>query len=79
MLSGLRVTTHWEDIDELEKSYSSLGVVRSQCWVDEGRVITSSGISAGSDMSLLIVSKLSDMGLAEKTARQMEFDWGKNS
>jgi transcriptional regulator GlxA family with amidase domain len=79
LLSGLSVTTHWEDIDELEKSYSSLRVVRSQRWVDEGRIITSGGISAGIDMSLHLVSRLSSLELAERTARQMEFDWSKNS
>lgn len=79
LLSNLKVTTHWEDIDELEKSYPSLRVVRSQRWVDEGKVITSAGISAGIDMSLHIVSRLFSQALAEKTAIQMEFDWSKKS
>lgn len=79
LLSGLSATTHWEDIDELERSYPSVKVIRSQRWVDEGTVVTSGGISAGIDMSLHLVSKIYGLELAEKTAKQMEFDWRKNS
>ena len=77
LLSGLSVTTHWEDISDLQDSYPDLTVMPSQRWVDEGKFITSGGISAGIDMSLHLVSRLADLELAEKTARQMEFDWFK--
>ena len=78
LLSNLKVTTHWEDIDDLKSSYPDLTVVYSQRWVDEGKFITSGGISAGIDMSLYLVSRLASLELAEKTARQMEFEWCKN-
>lgn len=78
LLPNLKVTTHWEDIDDLQKSYPDLTVVTSKRWVDEGKFITSGGISAGIDMSLHLVSKLSDLALASKTAVQMEFEWRKN-
>jgi len=79
LLSNLKVTTHWEDIDDLRKSFPDLTVVDSQRWVDEGKYITSGGISAGIDMSLHLVSKLTNFELAVKTARQMEYEWTKNS
>jgi transcriptional regulator GlxA family with amidase domain len=79
LLSNLKVTTHWEDIDDLRKSFPDLTVVKSQRWVDEGKYITSGGISAGIDMSLHLVSKLTNLELAVKTARQMEYEWTKNS
>ena len=47
--------------------------------VDEGAIVTSGGILAGLDMSLHLVSKLHSLDLAEKTARQMDFNWTKNS
>ena len=56
-----------------------LEVIEGVRWVDEGHLLTSAGISAGIDMSLYIVSKLYDDALAEKTARQMEFSWTKNT
>jgi len=79
LLSGLNVTTHWEDIQDLRKSYPALSVIDGQRWVDEGKYLTSGGISAGIDMSLHLVSKLVGIELAEKTAKQMEFEWRKNS
>lgn len=78
LLSNLKVTTHWEDIDDLKSSYPDLTVVYSQRWVDEGKFITSGGISAGIDMSLYLVSRPASLELAEKTAKQMEFEWCKN-
>ena len=79
VLSNQTVTTHWEDIPNLRKNYPNLSVVENHRWVDEGTIITSAGISAGIDMSLYLVSKTQDMELAEKTAKQMEFKWTKNT
>ena len=78
VLSNHKVTTHWEDTPDLRKSYPNLEVLENQRWVDEGTIITSGGISAGIDMSLHLVSKIHGLELAEKTAKQMEFDWTKN-
>ena len=74
-----KVTTHWEDIPDLKTRYPKLEVLENQRWVDEGTIITSGGISAGIDMSLHLVSKTHGLALAEKTAKQMEFDWTKNT
>lgn len=78
VLSNQKVTTHWEDIPILRVGYPNLKVIENQRWVDEGNIITSGGISAGIDMSLHLVSKISGKELAEKTAKQMEFDWTVN-
>ena len=75
VLSGLSVTTHWEDIADLERRYPDLNVQRDRLWVDEGRVVTSGGISAGIDMSLHLVRRLEGQELAQGVARQMEYDW----
>jgi transcriptional regulator GlxA family with amidase domain len=79
VLKQHNVTTHWEDISDLRAGYPNLQVHESRRWVDEGDIITSGGISAGIDMSLHIVSKLHSIELAEKTAKQMEFDWTKST
>jgi transcriptional regulator GlxA family with amidase domain len=75
LLDGKSVTTHWEDIQDLRKMFPNILVVENQRWVDEGRIVTSAGISAGIDMSLYLVARLADHELAVKTARQMEYDW----
>jgi len=79
VLSSQQVTTHWEDIPDLRKEYPDLNVIENTHWVDQGEIITSAGISAGIDMSLHLVSKVHSMELAEKTAKQMEFEWTKNT
>lgn len=79
LLRNLKVTTHWEDIEDLRESYPDLTVIENQRWVDEGKFVTSGGISAGIDMSLHLVSKLISTELAKETARQMEFEWCRNS
>jgi transcriptional regulator GlxA family with amidase domain len=78
LLDGKRATTHWEDLDYLESKFPSVSVVRGPRWVDEGRIVTSAGISAGIDMSLHLVERLAGRALAENTARQMDFDWTEN-
>ncbi|MDP1540193.1 MAG: DJ-1/PfpI family protein [Moraxellaceae bacterium] len=79
LLANLRVTTHWEDIADLRRDYPDLTVIDSQRWVDEGKFVTSGGISAGIDMSLHLVARLFGLALAEKTARQMEYEWCKHA
>ncbi len=79
ILDNLNVTTHWEDINDLRDGYPNLTVQKSKRWIDEGKVITSGGISAGIDMSLHLVSRLHSLELANKTALQMEFEWTENS
>lgn len=74
-----KVTTHWEDIPDLKEMFSRLNVLEDVRWVDEGKIVSSGGISAGIDMSLHLVSRLQSRELAEKTARQMEFAWTANT
>nr|WP_319495201.1 DJ-1/PfpI family protein [uncultured Desulfobacter sp.] len=70
------VTTHWEDIPVLQQQFPLLQVHRDVRWVEDGNIFTSAGISAGIDMSLHLVKILHSRTLAEKTARQMEYDPG---
>jgi len=78
LLCGLNVTTHWEDIDDLARDYPDLNVVCNQPWVDEGKIVTSAGISAGISMSLHLIQRLISKDTAITVARQMEYDWQGN-
>lgn len=79
LLDGLTVTTHWEDIKDLQTHYPSLQVINNKRWVQSEKFITSGGISAGIDMSLYLLSTLTTQQLAEQTARQMEYHWQQQS
>lgn len=69
------VTTHWEDIADLQARFPQLSVQDNVRWVDQGARVTSAGISAGIDMSLHLVERLAGEALAERTARQMDTPW----
>jgi transcriptional regulator GlxA family with amidase domain len=72
------VTTHWEDIADLRERFPSLDVRDGVRWVDNGRIVSSAGISAGIDMSLHLVERLAGRELAERTALQMDYAWTRN-
>jgi transcriptional regulator GlxA family with amidase domain len=74
-LDGLEATTHWASVDHMRETYESISMQADTRYVDQGRIITSSGISAGIDMSLHIVSRLHGVEAAAWTARRMEYDW----
>lgn len=44
-------------------------------WVDDGNVVTSSGVSAGIDMTLHVVSRLLGLPAAERMADEIEHEW----
>jgi transcriptional regulator GlxA family with amidase domain len=77
LLDGREVTTHWEDCADLARDFPALGVRDGVRWVEHERVMTAAGISAGLDMSLRIVARFAGQDLAERTARQMDYDWRK--
>ena len=79
LLDRLEVTTHWEDVADLRRLFPALAVREGARWVEHERIMTSAGISAGLDMSLRIVARLAGEDLAERTARQMEYDWRKRA
>nr|WP_315205199.1 DJ-1/PfpI family protein [uncultured Albidiferax sp.] len=68
-------TTHWEDVDDLQRMFPALQVQTGKRWVEQGHITTSAGISAGIDMCLHLVAKLAGLDLATCTARQMDYAW----
>ncbi|MBN2469438.1 MAG: DJ-1/PfpI family protein, partial [Anaerolineae bacterium] len=58
LLDGLRATTHHSAFGLLREHAPAALVVEDERFVDNGRVITSGGISAGIDMALHVVARL---------------------
>ena len=75
LLDGRRATTHWGSVDWMRSEYPTVSVLGDRRVVDEGRIITSAGVSAGIDMSLHVVARLHGIETAAWTARRMEYDW----
>src|SRR3990172_11340000 len=75
LLDGKRATTHWEDLEELQRLFPEVEVVDGERWVDQESIVTSAGVSAGIDMSLHLVTRLEGDELARLTALQMAYVW----
>jgi len=74
LLDGRRATTHWASIAWMRDAYPAVEMLDTARVVDEGRVITSAGVSAGIDMALHVVARLHGAEVAAETARAMEYD-----
>lgn len=75
LLNGKQAATHWMDIDEMEKKYPEVRMQRDVKYVDEGRILSSAGISAGIELSLHMVGRLCGEEVAKRTAKRMEYDY----
>ena len=75
LLDGKRATTHWASVGWMTNQYPAVTMLADARVVDEGRIVTSAGISAGIDMSLHVVARLHGEDTADYTARRMEYDY----
>ncbi len=73
LLKGLKATTHHQVFEELALLAPATEVVRGQRFIDNGRIITSAGISAGIDMSLHVIESMLGGEIADSTAKYMEY------
>ncbi len=48
-------------------------------WVEDDRFFTSSGVSAGMDMSLAVIAKIQGQKIAEQVATWAEYEWHQDS
>ena len=55
LLSGRRVTTHWQYCDTLAARYPDVRVDPAPIFVRDGRIATSAGVTAGLDLALALV------------------------
>jgi putative intracellular protease/amidase/YHS domain-containing protein len=75
LLDGLEATTHHGSIAALRQHAPRTTVHDDRRFVDNGKVVTAAGVSAGIDMSLYVVSKLLGADAATSTARYLEYAW----
>jgi transcriptional regulator GlxA family with amidase domain len=74
LLDGLAATTYHTAFEELRAVAPNTEQRPGERWVDNGKVVTSAGVSAGIDMSLHIVGRLLGAEQADRTARYMEYE-----
>jgi len=73
LIDGLHATTHWRSLDWMRDSFPAVFVEYKQHVVEDGRVLTSAGISAGIDMALKVVARYYGKDIARATAVHMEY------
>ncbi|MGH8081591.1 MAG: DJ-1/PfpI family protein [Lysobacter sp.] len=75
LLDGLKATTVTAAINALAKQYPKIQVVTDVRWTDNGKFITSAGLSSGIDAALHVVERLRGEEIARAAALHMEYDW----
>lgn len=74
LLDGQVATTFHSRIEEMRAAFPRTTVLSGVRFVDNGRIITTAGISAGIDGALHLVSKLRGTAAARAVAVEMEYD-----
>lgn len=75
LLNGLTATTTAPLIDGLSAAAPNIKVVYDKRFVDNGKIITTGGLSSGIDGSLHVVSRLLGRGRAQAIALGIEYNW----
>lgn len=73
LLDGLNATTHHDFFDSFEKQFPKVKLVRDARYVDNGKMITSGGLTSGIDGALHIVDRMLGREIAERTIKYMEY------
>lgn len=76
VLGGQTVTTTYGMIEDLIKPDTK--VIYDRRYVDNGKIITTAGLSAGIDGALHLVSRILGLGTAQSVALNMEYNWDPN-
>jgi transcriptional regulator GlxA family with amidase domain len=70
---GKRVTTHWAFVEQL-RARGNVEVLERRRYVRDGNLVTSAGVSAGTDMALWLVGQIVSPDFARIVQRAMEYD-----
>lgn len=57
LLDGCHVTTHWNYIERLTQRFPAAKVDSDQIYIQDGKLLTSGGVTAGMDMALAILAE----------------------
>ncbi len=79
LIDGHRATTNKNAFGWVESTRPAVLWQRRARWVEDGKFLTSSGVSAGIDMSLCLISRLLGRDAAIETARWAEYRWHEDS
>ncbi|MBO1324451.1 GlxA family transcriptional regulator [Acetobacter sp. TBRC 12305] len=71
LLTGRRVTTHWQQAQKFAGLFPDVTLEPDAIFIHDGPVWTSAGISAGIDLALALIARDLGEDIARRTAQQM--------
>ena len=73
LLDGLEATTHHDSLERLRQMAPKTKILEGPRFVDNGKIVTSAGISAGIDAALHLVGRILGPRVAAETTEIMEY------
>lgn len=75
LLDGQRATTNKAAFEWVVSQGERVDWQKQARWVEDDRYFTSSGVSAGMDMSLALIARVVDQNTAQQVATWAEYEW----
>ncbi len=75
VLDGRTATTNKMLFSQIAADQPKVNWVAEARWVDDGDIVTASGVSAGIDMALHVIARLFGDETAERLAQGTEYEW----
>jgi transcriptional regulator GlxA family with amidase domain len=75
LLDGRKATSNKRVFQLVKSNAPKVEWVAKARWVEDGKYFTSSGVSAGMDMTLAVIAKLRGREKSLEIARQAEYEW----
>lgn len=79
LLDGRRATSNKQFFSLATSQSEKVAWVEKARWVEDGPFVTSSGVSAGTDMALAVIARLFGRERAETIANMTEYEWQTDS
>ena len=71
LLDGRNAVTHWAMVDEFRARYPKVKLALDPIHVEDGKVWTSAGVTAGIDLALALIRRDHGAAIATRVAKQM--------
>lgn len=71
LLDGKRATTHWSRTQDFQRRYPKVKLEPDRIWIQDGKIWSSAGITAGIDLSLALIGADLGEAIARRTAQQL--------
>ena len=78
LLDGKKATSNKRMFSWTHKETPNVQWIKKARWVRDGNIYTSSGVSAGIDMTLGFISDLFGRDLAKQQSNEIEYNWEEN-